>query len=59
MNDHQKQIIEKFSDAGYILGIEDLDKLGEVLKKVKTFKPKKYKSNTDKMIKIISDYIDK
>lgn len=59
MNDHQKQIIERFSEAGYILGIEDLDKLDEVLKKVKTFKPKKYISNTDKMIKVIKDFIDK
>ena len=58
MNDHQKQIIEKFSAAGYILGIEDLSKLNEVLKKAKTFKPKKYISNTDNMIKIIKEYID-
>lgn len=57
INDHQKQIIEKFSEAGYILGIEDLNKLDEVLKKAKTFKPKKYVSNTDHMIKIIEDFI--
>ena len=58
MNDHQKQIIEKFSEAGYILGVEDLNKLGETIKKSKTFKPKKYISNTDNLIKIITTYID-
>ncbi len=59
INDHQKQIIEKFSEAGYILGVDDLTKLADVIKKVKTFKPKKYHSNTDNMIKIIADFIDK
>ena len=59
INDHQKQIIEKFSEAGYILGVENLEKLSDTLKKVKTFKPKKYISNTDNMIKIIENYIDK
>jgi UDP-N-acetylglucosamine transferase subunit ALG13 len=58
MNDHQKQIIEKFSEAGYILGVEDLNKLGETIKKAKTFKPKKYISNTDNLVKIITTYID-
>ena len=58
INDHQKQIIEKFSEAGYILGVEDLDKLGNLLKEVKLFKPKKYISNTNNMIKIIAKYID-
>lgn len=59
INDHQKQIIEKFSEAGYILGVDNLEKLSDTLKKVKTFKPKKYISNTNNMIKIIENYIDK
>ena len=59
INDHQKQIIEKFSEAGYILGVDNLEKLSDTLKKVKTFKPKKYISNTNNMIKIIEKYIDK
>lgn len=57
INDHQRQIIEKFNDAGYIIGVEDLDNLGDALKKVTKFKPKKYISNTDKFIKIIEDFI--
>lgn len=57
-NDHQLQIIEKFADAKYLLPLYDFDKLDQVLKQVKTFKPKKYKSNTENMIKLIEDYID-
>ena len=57
-NDHQLQIIENFSNDGYILGLDNFDELDKVLEKAKTFKPKKYVSNTDKMIKIIEDFID-
>ena len=58
-NDHQLQIIENFSNDGYILGLDNFDELDKVLEKAKTFKPKKYVSNTDKMIKIIEDFIDR
>ncbi len=59
MNDHQVQIIKRFSDAGYILPLYENDDLGKVLKKSITFKPKKYVSNTDNIIKLISNFIDK
>lgn len=58
MNDHQIQIVENFSRSGYIIPLYDGDDLGEVLKKVKNFKPKKFKSNTDNLIKIIENFID-
>lgn len=58
INDHQKQIIEKFDEAGNIIGVEDLDNLSKYLKMVKKFKPKKYKSNTNNMIKLIEKLID-
>lgn len=58
-NDHQLQIIENFSAAGYILSLDDFDKLDEILKRAMTFKPKKYKSNTTKFIKILEKEIDK
>lgn len=57
-NDHQLQIIDNFSTAGYILKLDDFDKLDKVLKKAKNFKPKRYVSNTDNFIKKIEDYID-
>ena len=57
-NNHQLEIIEKFASKGLILPLYDFDKLDDVLKEVKKFKPKKYQSNTDNMIKLIEDYID-
>lgn len=58
VNDHQMQIIDKFSSNGNIIGLKDLDDLEEALNKVKKFKPKKYKSNTANMIKLVENLID-
>lgn len=57
-NDHQLQIIERFSESGFILPLYDFDSLDKVIKEAKKFKPKKYKSNTENMIKLIENYID-
>lgn len=57
-NDHQLQIIEKFSDAGFIIPLYNFDKLDKIIKEIYKFKPKKYKSNTNNMIKLLEDYID-
>ncbi len=58
INDHQKQIIEKFNEAGNIIGIEEMDELPEALKRIKKFKPKKYVSNTKKMIELVEKLIN-
>lgn len=58
-NDHQLQIIEEFSKKGYILPVNDLDDLEKILNQVDKFKPKKYKSNTDHMVKIVEQQIEK
>ena len=58
INDHQKQIIEKFNEAGNIIGIEEMDELPGALKKIKNFKPKKYVSNTKKMIELVEKLIN-
>lgn len=57
-NNHQLEIIEKFESTGLIMSLKDFDKLDIILKKINSFKPKKYKSNTTNMIKLIEDYID-
>lgn len=57
-NDHQLQIIKKFSEEGYILELDNFDEIDKVIKKAKTFKPKKYKSNTKKFIKLIEEQIN-
>ena len=58
-NDHQLQIIENFKDAGYILSLDDFEHLDLVLDKIKSFKPKKYKSNNKKFVKLIDSEINK
>lgn len=58
-NDHQKQIVKTFAEKGYILELKDFSKLDKVLEKAKTFKPKKFKSNTKNFVKMIDDYIEK
>lgn len=57
-NDHQLQIIENFKESGYILSLDDFDNLDKILEIAKKFKPKKYKTNTKNMIKLIKDYIN-
>ena len=57
-NDHQLQIVKEFSDKGYILALDDFDELDKVLKKSKTFKPKKYISNTKNIEKLVTKYIE-
>lgn len=56
-NDHQLQIIENFSDEGYILNLNNFEELDKILEKAKKFIPKKYKSNTKKFMKIIEKEI--
>ena len=56
-NDHQKQIIGEFASKGYILELRDFNKLDVMLKKAKSFQPKKFESNTDNMIALIENYI--
>ena len=58
MNDHQLQITTNFANAGYVLPLYEDDDLGVVLEKAKKFKPKKFKSNTSKMVRIIDEFIN-
>ncbi len=57
-NDHQKQIIKEFGDLGYILELRDFNKLGKMIEKSKTFKARKFTSNTKNMINLVSTYIE-
>lgn len=57
-NDHQKQIIKEFVDMGYILELDDFDDLDKKLEELKNFKPKKFKSNTNKMVNLVKENID-
>ncbi|MBQ9011207.1 MAG: exopolysaccharide biosynthesis protein [Bacilli bacterium] len=57
-NDHQLQIAQSFDDAGYIIHLKDFDKLGDILKSINKFKPKKFKSNKENFVNNLKNYID-
>ena len=59
INDHQTQIIAKFNDLGYIIGLQDVDELDKALKEVKKFKPQKFVHDNSKMLSLVSKLIDK
>ena len=58
-NDHQKEIIETFTEEGYILSASNVDELKEALLKINDFIPNKYQSNTDNFIDLIRKEIGK
>lgn len=57
-NDHQLEIINKFSNMGYLIPLKDPNKLETALQEAKIFRPKKYTSNTENMINLIENFID-
>ena len=57
-NDHQLQIIENFKNSGFILELEDFDKVDKKIIEAKKFKPKKYKSNKEKFTQTIENLIE-
>lgn len=58
VNDHQLQIIDTFTEMGYILPLKDFNMLGKLLKKIEKFQPKKFESNTNNMINLIDSFIN-
>ena len=57
-NNHQLEIIEEFSNQGYVLPVYEVQGLRAVLEKVIEFKPKRFISNTSNMVALIQNYID-
>ena len=57
INDHQKEVTSVLKEEGCILEFNDGDNLDDLLNEIKTFKPKKYISNTDKFIKNLKELI--
>lgn len=59
VNDHQMQIVQSFDKSGYIKGIDQVEDLIPVIKGISTFEPASFVSNTNNMIAMIEDYIEK
>lgn len=58
VNDHQKQICEVFDKKQFLIGVQDAENLDVAINKSKNFIPKKYESDNQKMLDIISNFID-
>lgn len=58
VDDHQTQLVDIFSEEGYILALNDGDDLDELYEKSKKFEPKKYVSNTEHFLEEIKKEID-
>ena len=55
---YNKKVIKELTKEGYILELENFDELNIVIDRIKEFKPKKFVSNTNNIIKIINKYIE-
>lgn len=51
VDNHQTEIVDVFADEKYILKLDENIKLDDLIKKVKSFEPKKFESNTSNFIK--------
>lgn len=58
-NDHQVQIIRRFEKEGYLVELNDFDKLHKTIEKAKKMRVKKYKSNTKNLVDYLNKYIEK
>lgn len=58
VDDHQKQIVDIFSEVGYILKLDENDDLDELVQKIQTKKLIPFKSNTTNFINNLKKEID-
>ena len=58
VDDHQVELANVFSNAGYVLELKDGDNLDEVIKKLDNLNPKKYISNTENFKNKLKERID-
>lgn len=57
-NDHQLEIIDRFDQEGYLIGVKGVTKLQEAYLQIEKFNPKKFQSNTSNIIQLIQNYLD-
>ncbi|WP_100405476.1 PssE/Cps14G family polysaccharide biosynthesis glycosyltransferase [Bacillus solitudinis] len=57
-DDHQVEIVEQFTNTGYILGMTEVDELESKLAEVESFQPAPFQSGREQMLKLIENFID-
>ena len=58
-DDHQMEILNVFSEKGYIIIYSEHDSLEEKIKELKKFEPQPFSSDNSKMVEIIKNFINK
>ena len=58
VNNHQIQIIESFDSNGYLKGVIDMKDFESTLKSMEDFTPNAFVSSNEKIIEIVSNFID-
>lgn len=58
VNNHQEEIVELFNKKGYIIGTKGVEDLEQAIEKAENYNYVQYKSDNQKMLKIIEDFID-
>ena len=58
VNDHQLEIVEEFSKLNYIKSANNKREFRKCLEEIDNFEGAKYKSNNNKMISLIENFID-
>lgn len=57
-NDHQLQIVNNFDSKGYLIKVNNDEEMDKAIKRMKNFKPKKWRFNNSEFIEKLEDYID-
>ncbi len=57
-NNHQYEILDSFTDEGYILRCDDFDHIDEVIKDAYKFEPKPYPFDNSNILKTVLDAIN-
>lgn len=58
IDDHQLELKNVFTKAGYTLSAEDKDELIDAIQNIEAFVPKTFVSNTDQFNQLLVDYIE-
>lgn len=57
VDDHQKEIAQKFKEKKFLILNEDLKNLNDDLERVKDFQPKRFESTKGNIIKEVNNYL--
>lgn len=58
LDDHQLELRDVFTDAGYTLSANNKEELIEALHQIETFVPKEFQSNNNHVNQIVVDFIE-